>query len=471
MLGYIVAGSFICGIVLLHGSVLKANPTTVALSFLLGVLAISAVWGLRHAVVTSIAAALAFNYFFLIPVGTFTIADPQNWVALGAFLVTAVVASQLSERARREAVNANARRQEVERLYGFSQQLLSSDNLAEVLNRIPKYVVESFNVKSAAILLSNRPDVYRSGAEEDGLHLPDLHLTCVRGEPKFDFQSKRAFMPLKMGMRVVGSFGVSGAIPSRQTLDALSSLIAIAIERAGTVEKLARAEIARESEQLRSALLDSLTHEFRTPLTAVKASVTSLLGDNPIDDSQRRELLTVINEESDRLNRLVGEAAEMAQLDAHSVQLNLHSHAMREAVEDALEQSKQALRHHPVKVDLPDDLPSVRMDLARIQEVVMQLLENAAKYSPEESPIHITAEARNQMLTTSVADHGPGIDDFEQGLIFEKFYRGRNQRLQIQGTGMGLAIVKAIVEAHGGTVGVTSQLGNGSVFYFSLPIT
>jgi two-component system sensor histidine kinase KdpD len=148
----------------------------------------------------------------------------------------------------------------------------------------------------------------------------------------------------------------------------------------------------------------------------------------------------------------------------------LHSHAMREAVDDALEQSKQALRHHPVKVVLPDDLPSVRMDLARIKEVVMQLLENAAKYSPQESPIHITAEARNQMVTTSVADHGPGIDDFEQGLIFEKFYRGRNQRLQIQGTGMGLAIVRAIVEAHGGTVGVTSQLGNGSVFYFSLPL-
>jgi two-component system sensor histidine kinase KdpD len=111
------------------------------------------------------------------------------------------------------------------------------------------------------------------------------------------------------------------------------------------------------------------------------------------------------------------------------------------------------------------------MDLARIKEVLMQLLENAAKYSREDSPIHITAEVKDQMLTTSVADHGPGIDDFEQSLIFEKFYRGRNQRLQIQGTGMGLAIVKAIVEAHGGTVGVTSQLGNGSVFYFSLPIT
>src|SRR6185369_6772412 len=162
-----------------------------------------------------------FNYFFLFPVGTFTIEDPQNWVALAAFLVTAVVASQLSERARREAINANERRREVERLYAFSQQLLSSDNIAEVLNRIPKYVVESFDVKSAAVSLPNRPHIYRSGAEADGLQIEDLQLACMRGEPKFDVPNQRAFMPLKTGMRVIGSFGVSGAIPSRQTLDAL----------------------------------------------------------------------------------------------------------------------------------------------------------------------------------------------------------------------------------------------------------
>jgi two-component system, OmpR family, sensor histidine kinase KdpD len=469
--GYVFAAVFVCGISYVYRSWFHANPTTVALSFLLGVLAVSAIWGLQHAVATAIVSALAFNYFFLFPVGTFTIEDPHNWVALSAFLVTAVVASQLSERARREAINANERRREVERLYSFSQQLLSSDNVAEVLNRIPKFVVESFDVKSAAISLSNRPDVYRSGAEAHGLELHDLQMASMRSEPKVDFQNQRAFMPLRMGVRVVGSYGVSGSIPSRQTLDALGSLIAVAIERAGTVEKLARAEIARESEQLRSALLDSLTHEFRTPLTAVQASFTSLLSSTPIDEAQREELLTIINEESDRLNRLVGEATEMAQLDAHSVQLNLHSHAIREAVDDAMEQSKQALRHHPVKINLPDDLPMVRMDLARVKEVLMQLLENAAKYSPAEAPIHITAEVKNEILMTSVADHGPGIDDFEQYLIFEKFYRGRNQRLQIQGTGMGLAIVKAIVEAHGGTVGVTSQLGNGSVFYFSLPVS
>ena len=278
------------------------------------------------------------------------------------------------------------------------------------------------------------------------------------------------FMPLKMGVRVVGSLGVSGALLSRETLDAMSSLIAIAIERAGAVEKLGRAEAARESEELRSVLLDSVTHEFRTPLTAVKASVTSLLGSPNLDNAQRQELLTVINEESDRLNRLVGEAAEMAQLDAHKVELQLEPHPIRDAVERALEESKPILGRHPVEVRLPEDLPPVRIDLERIKEVLVQLLENAAKYSSPESPIHVTAEAKNRMLSTSVADRGPGIDDFELSLVFDKFYRGRNQRFQIQGTGMGLAIAKAIVEAHGGRIGVTSQPGNGSVFYFTLPV-
>jgi len=206
------------------------------------------------------------------------------------------------------------------------------------------------------------------------------------------------------------------------------------------------------------------------PLTAIKASVTSMLSSPGLDEAQRRELLTVINEESDRLNHLVGEAAEMAQLDANKVELQLGTHRIQEAVDEAVEQSKQVLGRHPAEVRLPEGLPAARMDLPRITEVLMQLLENAAKYSPPESPIHITGEVKNRMLMTSVADRGPGIDDFEQALIFDKFYRGRNQRLLVQGTGMGLAIAKAIVEAHGGEIGVTSQLGHGSVFYFTLPL-
>jgi len=417
----------------------------------------------------SVIATLAFNYFFLPPIGTFRIADPQNWVALFAFLITAVTASELAERAGREARNANERRRELERLYGFSQQLLSSDNAAELLNAIPRYIVDSFGVRSAAISMSNRPDIYRSGPSIDGLESHDLQLCCLRSEPRIDHANQRAFIPLSLGIRAVGSMGISGTLLSRQTLDAIASLIAISVERAGAIEKLTRAETARESEQMRSLLLDSVTHEFRTPLTAIKASVTSLLGSPTLAAAEKEELLTVINEESDRLNRLVGEAAEMAQLDAGKVDLQLEPTRIREVVDAAMEDLKQVLTPHPVEVRIPPDLQPVRMDAARIKEVLVHLLENAAKYSAPNTLIRITAEIKGGTLTTSIADRGPGIDDFEQALVFEKFYRGRNQRVQVHGTGMGLAICKAIVEAHGGHIGVTSQLGHGSVFYFGLP--
>jgi len=457
-------------IVFAYHVVITVNPTTAALTFLIGVLIVSANWGLRPAIFMAVLATLAFNYYFLPPIGTLTIADPQNWIALFAFLVTALIASQLAERARREANSALERQRETERLYKFSQQLLSSDNIAELLNAVPRYIVECFGVQAAAISLPNRPDIYRSNSARDVLDMHDLQLVAMRGEPKVDPDRKVVFMPLRMGVRVVGSMGLSGTMLSRETLDAVGSLIATAIERAGAVEKLSKAEAARENEQLRSALLDSVTHEFRTPLTAIKASATSLLGSPAMNEGQRQELLTVINEESDRLNRLVGEAAEMAQLDAGRFELRLGTHRIHEAVQDAISKTRTVLGQHPVNVVLPETLPAVRMDVERISEVVAQLLENAAKYSPPDAPIHITGELRNRMVMTSIADRGPGIDDFDQGLIFEKFYRGRNQRLQVQGTGMGLAIAKAIVDAHGGEIGVTSQLGHGSVFYFTLPV-
>jgi len=478
--GYVIAALCVAGITLVGYRWLHLNPTTLALAYLLGVLGISASWGLRQAVFMSVIATLAFNYFFLPPIGTFTIADPQNWIALFAFLVTAVTASELSERARRGARSAIERRQELERLYAFSQLLLSSDSPAELLNLIPRYIVDSFGIRSAALWLSSRADVYRSGPAIDGLESSDLQLICVRGEPRIDAVHQLAFMPLRMGMRVVGCMGVAGSLLSRQTLEAIGSLVAITIERAGAVEKLSRAEASRESEQLRSVLLDSVTHEFRTPLTAIKASVTSLLGSSshspdghsPDGHSpeERQELLTIINEESDRLNRLIGEAAEMAQLDANKVEFRFESAPIGNPIAEALDELKQLLVQHPVEVRIPAGLPNARMDTAHIKEVMVHLIENAAKYSPAGAPIRVTAEARNQTLTVNIADRGPGIDDFEQSLVFEKFYRGRNQRVQVHGTGMGLAICKAIVEAHGGHLGVTSQLGHGSVFYFSLPL-
>jgi two-component system, OmpR family, sensor histidine kinase KdpD len=446
---------------------LKVNHTTVALMFLVMVLLTSAYWELRYAVVMAVIATAAFNFFFLPPIGTFTIADPQNWVALFAFLVTALVASNLAERARSEAEGAKQRRREVERLFSLSQRLLASENVLELLNALPLYVQETFSVGSVAVMAAEHPTIYRSSLDAK-FEETVLRSTLLRGEPIT--QSGVSYVPLRLGMRTVGALAVTGDVLSRETLDALASLAGLAIERARALEALSKNRAEQEHERLRTALLDSVTHEFRTPLTSIKASVTTLLSGASLEEQGRRELLTVIDEETDRLNRLVGEASEMAQLDAGMFKLDLQPHAIGEALELALQDAKATLENHPVEVMAAADIPKARMDLARIREVLMHLLENAGKYSAPEAPIKVTSEVKGDRLVTSIADRGPGIDSFEQSLIFEKFYRGQHQRYTAPGTGMGLAIAKVIVEAHGGTVSVVSQLGSGSVFSFSLPL-
>jgi len=457
-------------IVFAYFKIIHVNPTTVALTFPLAVLGVSAVWGLRYAIFTSLLATLAFNYFFLPPVGTLTIADPQNWVALTAFLITAVIASQLSERIRSKARESDTRREEVEKLYEFSQQLLVTENVIELLNAIPQHIVDTFRLKAAAIFLPQRDQIYRSGGGSQEIPSGELKDAAARGEWAIDEARRISFVPMRMGVRPIGILAVLGRTLTRETLEAIGSLVANAVERAGAVEQLSKTEAARESERLRSALLDSVTHEFRTPLTSIKASITTLLSSAELNEAQSKELMTVIDEEADRLNRLVGEAVEMAQLDAHEVKLNIGPHQIREAIDAALEDAKKLTKNNPVEVRLPDQLPAVMMDLELIKEVLRHLIENGVKYSPPGSPIFISSEVSHDRLITSVADRGPGIDDLERSMIFDKFYRGQSQRYRVQGTGMGLAIVKAIIQAHGGRIGVTSQLGQGSVFSFGLPL-
>jgi len=452
--------------------ILNRNPTTVGFIFLLAILVVSAGWGLRYAGFMAVLATLLYNFFFLPPLFTFNIADPQNWVALFAFLITAIIGSQLSERARRETRQATKRRKEVEKLYALSQQLLVSENVFELLNKLPAYIVEVFGATGAALFLENKQKIYLSDINVQALFPQEqLRAVSARGEPMFDRDQRSGYMPLRMGVRSVGTLAVIGCDVSRETLEAVGSLVATAIEQISTMEKLSKAEGARESDRMRALLLDSVTHEFRTPLTAIKASAQTLLSEVELDKPQLKELATVIDEESDRLNRLIGEAAEVAQLDARQVELHLESHQISEAVGMAVQKVKNALDKRPLETDVPKDLPAISMDIERVVEVLVQLLDNAAKYSPPETPIHISAELRNNRVITSIADHGPGIDDVEQTMIFEKFYRGRNQRISVQGTGMGLSIARAIVELHGGTIGLTSQLSRGSVFYFSLPVT
>ena len=469
-LRFLVCAAIVALIVFVYAKLLHVNPTTVAISLLLAILSVAALWGLRYALPMSVAAALCFNFFFLPPIGKLTIADTQNWVALFAFFFAAVVASNLSDRARRQTEEANRRRRDVERLYIFSQQLLVADNVLELLKTLPRFVAETFGATHAAVYLLERDDIYRSDSERQEIPVEDLRNASARGELLLDHARRLVVTPLRMGFRTVGAFGITGEVPSRQTLEAVGSMIATAIERARAVENLAHNAASQESERLRSALLDSVTHEFRTPLTGIKASVTTLRSGTKLSAEDQQDLLAVIDEESDRLNRLVGEAVVMAQLDAREVTLDLQPHQIREAIDAALEESKPVLSGHPVEIRLPEPLPAVPMDVAWIKKVLQHLLENAAKYSPPGASIFVSSEVKNSRLVTSVADRGAGIDDLERSMVFDKFYRGQSQRYRVQGTGMGLAIVKAIVEAHGGRIEVTSQLGQGSVFSFGLPL-
>jgi two-component system, OmpR family, sensor histidine kinase KdpD len=468
--GFAVSLVIIAIITPLYRYVLHVNQTTVALTFLLAILAVSAVWGMIVSVFMSIVSVLIINYYFLPPIGTFTISDPQNWVALFAFLFTCIMGSQLSAKIRKEADAAHARRYEIERLYTFSQKLLAEGNVIQLMNAIPNYIVESFEGGAAELFLPQKEKFYRSGFGAAHLDEERMRSVFLRDEPMIDAANSLYFIPVRLGVKPIASLGVSGARLSRQTLEALGSLVAIAIERARAVERLGETEAERQGERLKSALLDSIAHDFRTPLTSIKAAATSLLSTANPAQTQRQELLTIINEECDRLNRLVEEAAEMSRLEAGEFELLLAPTALTDIIEAALAQTKTALAGRPVNVSVPPNLPAVRADLMRIKEALVQLIDNANTYSPKEKPITISAELNGDMVTTSVADQGPGIEDFEQGMIFDKFYRGKDQRYLVSGTGMGLPIAKAIITAHSGTIWVTSQLGHGSVFSFTLPV-
>lgn len=457
-------------IVVAYTALTHANPTTAALTFLLGILVAANRFGLRYAIYMSLLATLALNFFFLPPIGKLTIADPQNLIALFVFLAAGVLASRLSERAKAEAREANRRRQEVERLYDFSQKMLTSDRVTGLIQNIPNYVVSTFQNNSADIYLLEKERLYRFRTGTQEFREGELREVAVQMAIHRDDEAGTCVAPLLLGLHSIGAIGLAGNLPSRETIDALGNLIAMAIERAVTAERLARTEAAQENERLRTALLDSFTHELRTPLTAITASVTSLRSGAIHDPETTKEMLAVIEEESSRLNLLIGQAVEMAQLDARQVRLQLESKQMEDVIGEAIAECRAILENHPVEVRIPAHMPSVLLDAAWIRKVLHHLLENAAKYSDAEKPIVISAEVNDSSLLTSIADRGIGIGDFDKALIFDKFYRGEAQRYRVQGTGMGLAIVKAIIEAHGGKVGVTSQCGEGSVFSFSLPL-
>jgi two-component system sensor histidine kinase KdpD len=444
---------------------LEANATTAALSLLLAILGISTQWGLAEAMVASFVAVLGFNLEFLPPVGTLTIQDPQNWVALLAFLVTAVTASQLSARARRRTAEAEARRLEMERLYALVQSMMLTGSARKTIREFVNRVVQVFGCEAAAFYYGPTDEFVRSGPESKVVSDHQLQAEAEVDDISVDAASGIAMAPVRLGGRPLGSMALIGSPPSGQMVRAIANLIAITIEKARALEDAGHAEAARQSEVLKSALLDSLAHDIKTPLTSIKAAVTSLLGGAPGSD---RELLTIINEEADRLNQLAAEVVEMARIEAGKLHLEKQPVEVSDLISGALSELALRLKGRPLTLRVPATLPAAEADHEFAGQVVKQIVENALKYSPEGSPLEISAELKGGKIVIGVADRGPGIDENERSRLFEKFFRGRRHRFDTKGTGMGLAIAKGIVEAHGEKIWVESEPGQGAVFYFSL---
>jgi two-component system sensor histidine kinase KdpD len=457
----------LAGIVLVYRHWLHVNPTTVALSLLLLILLLATEWGLRYAVVISIAATACYNFYFLPPVGTFTIADPENWLALLAFLATAIIASRLSQRARNEAKDARARQHELEVLFSLSRELLQSESTSTLLAAVPAAVVSVTQARSGLLYLMEGERLYQAGGDRISAveipHLQQLALSLATASR----DGEEMHVPIRSGVRPRGLLLLRGVTLSLETAQAIGSLIALSIDRAQALEGIARGEAAKENERLRTLMIDSITHELRTPLTSIKGAATALLA-GAVKPEETQELLEIIDEESDRLNRLVSEAVEMAQLDAQQVQMHFAPVSVGDMVRNARTVCHAAEDQHPMRINIADGL-QVQADPAVLQKVICNLIENAAKYSAPGSPITVTAEAKGQGVAIAVADQGMGIDPSEQGLIFERFYRARSQADGTFGTGMGLAISRAIAEAHGGNITVTSQPGQGSVFTVWVP--
>jgi two-component system sensor histidine kinase KdpD len=464
VVGRVVAAvSLVAVITAFYFRILRVNPTTVALSYLVAILLIATWWGIVEATAASVAAVLCFNFFFLPPIGTFTIADPQNWVAFVAFLVTAVVASQLSGRARQRGIDAAGRERDLERLYALSRGLLLSPGGPSIPGAIAHHIADVFELQAVAVYDHHTDTITYAGPSE----LPGVEAKLrdvARQAVSFRDASGLVVTAIRLGGAPIGSLAVLDPGLSDTVLQSIVNLAAIGLERARGQEATARAEAARESGELRATVLDALAHEFKTPLTSMKVATSDVL--SSISGERNRELLMIVDEELDRLQALVSDAVHMLRIDAGDFAVHPNRHNLGEVIGWTLRQFEPRLNGHPVVTRVPDDL-SVDADRELLGLALRQLLDNAVKYSAPTSTIEIIATA-NGTVDIAVRNSGALIPEGERSRIFERFYRGSQAR-HVPGTGMGLAIVQQIAQAHGGMLSVSSLPAPGTELTISLP--
>ena len=468
-LRFVVVLATVAAITLLGTRFVPVNATTAGFVYLLAILAIATGWGFVEAATASVTASLCLNFFFLPPVGTFTIAEPENWVALLSFLLTSITVSQLSTRAKRRTQEALDRRQEMERLYALSRAILLIDPSQDVGRQMANHIARIFDLRAVVLLDRLTREIIRAGPEDVPEIEDRLREAALQGTSFHDPLQQTTLTAIRLGGEPIGSLAICGALLSDAAMQALSNLVAIGLEKVRAQEAASRAEAARQSEELKSTLLDAIAHDLKTPLTSIKAATTALLSE-AIAPPAQRELLVIADEEADHLARLVSEAIQTARLEAGSIQLARELQSIPPLVSSVLEEMRPATEGRPVAVKLAEPLPVVALDPDLIKLALRQLLDNALKYSPPCSPVEITAETTKDNLVISVSDRGPGIPQHEQPRIFEKFYRLQTHRERIPGTGVGLAIARRIAEAHQGSITVAGRPGGGSVFALSIPL-
>ncbi len=462
--------SLIAAITFTFIRLIPVNATTVGFFYIVAILVIATVGGLIEATVSSIIAMLCFNFFFLPPVRTFTIADPQNWVALFAFLTTALTASQLSDRLKRQRREALDREHEMERLYALSRAILLTDTTQPTGKQIANQIAKAFEFPAVALYDRKTGEVYLADREA----FPDIRVIKAKlresAIQSIVLREGDAFLitPIRLGGEPIGSLALTHTFLSDAALQSLLNLVAVGLEKARAQEEVNRAQVARQSEELKSTLLDAIAHEFKTPLTSIRAVTTDLLS-NPDEllSQQQRGLVTIADEGVDRLDRLVTEAIQLARIEGGKFQLNRGIHFPSSLISAAVRQTRCLTEGRDLKVQMADDLPLVFVDAELIVLVIAHLIDNAVKYSRSGGRILISAQTSGKGAIIHVTDQGPGISEDEQTRIFDKFYRGTNGQ-HLKGTGMGLAIAREIMRAHGEEIWVKSSPDQGSEFSFSL---
>jgi two-component system, OmpR family, sensor histidine kinase KdpD len=459
-----LAGMAVCTWLAFHAGL---NLATAGFLYLVFVVLAAVYGGFWEATVTSIMAALCLDYLFTQPLFKFTIADPRNWVALGAFEFTALVVSELSHQAQLRAAEAIRERRDTERLYQTARRVLLLDRSLEPGPWIPSLICETFGIPGVVLFDAVSASTHVSGnvpadAEER------VRNACYSNSDTYDSDRQAWFCALRLGARPVGGLGLCGCKLSPLVATALASLSAIALERRRSFEREFHAEAAREAERLRTAVLDALAHAFKTPLATIRTASSGLLAAGALSATQA-ELIVLIDEEAGELNSLASHLLGAAKLDGADVKPKREPLLLSTLVNPAIEILKEPSADRRFRLSVPRRETPAMADRKLIVTALAQILENALKYSVPESPINVVITAKDSEVTLSVQNEGKAIAPADRERIFERFYRGSGAEQRPAGTGLGLSIVKRIVEAHRGRVWTESDAGGGTIFSIALP--